>query len=96
MRQKESAGFAKNGTEKIEIKAIKGLKDQPQWLQNLSIYGYEFYQNGKIIGAVSTLNRGQVWIEKPINPEIELVVAALSSSILLRNSLEEDISSAHP
>lgn len=90
-RLRESAGFAQDGSRRIEIAAIRGLEGQPNWMQHLTVYGHEFRMNGKVVGAVSTINKGEVWIDESLDAEAKTVVAALSTGILLRRDVEETV-----
>jgi len=89
MRERSSAGFVTNGKTRIEIDAIRGMKGQPSWLQNMAIHGFHFYLDGKTIGAVSTINKGKVWIVKDIKDDLRLLLASVSTGILLRRDLED-------
>ncbi|WP_221394161.1 hypothetical protein [Dyadobacter sp. NIV53] len=57
---------------------------------SIVVFGYEFQLNGKIIGAVSTINNGKVWLQKDVSEEIKLVLASVSSGLMLRNNMEEN------
>jgi len=89
LRREASAGFARRGEEQLEIRAIRGMEGQPQWVRELAVYGHEFFLNGEVIGAVSTVNRGKVWIRTDLDPSIRTLVAALATGILLRRDMEE-------
>jgi len=90
------ASFKKNNSEcgvikdkignAIVIKAIKKLEGQKNWIQ-IDNYGFEFAYMGEPIAAVSTMNKGKVWIKNDLAPDLKLVVSSVSTSILLRNSL---------
>jgi hypothetical protein len=88
LRQKESAGYARNYAQTIEIKAVRGLENQPEWLKKMAVYGHEFVLNGKVVGAVSTLNNGTVWIDPSLDAETRTILAALATGILLRTDVE--------
>jgi hypothetical protein len=88
LREKKSAGFARYGDHVIEINAVRGLKDQPEWLKELTVFGHEFSINGKVVGAVSTINRGKVWIDESLDATHRTVLAALATGILLRTDVE--------
>jgi hypothetical protein len=53
--------------------------------------GYEFVYKDQAIGAVETINNGKVWFKNDLQDDLKLVLASLSSSLLLRTSLEERI-----
>lgn len=88
LKQRESAGYARNYAQTIEIKAVRGLENQPEWLKKMGVYGHEFVLNGKVVGAVSTLNNGTVWIDPSLDAEIRTIMAALATGILLRTDVE--------
>jgi hypothetical protein len=89
LRSKASAGFARRSDHReIEIRAIRGLKDQPEWMKKLTVYGHEFLLDGKVVGAVSTLNRGKVWIDESLDAETRTVLASLATGLLLRTDVE--------
>ncbi len=90
-RLRESAGYAQNGQRRIDITAIRGLKGQPDWMKRLTVFGHEFSINGKVVGAVSTVNRGEVWIDESLDTENKTIIAALSTGILLRRDVEEAV-----
>lgn len=88
MREEASAGFAQNGSKRIEIQAIRGLEGQPNWMKELTVYGHEFRLDGKVVGAVSTMNKGKVWIEQSLDAEMKTVIAAIATGLLLRTDVE--------
>jgi hypothetical protein len=88
LREKTSAGFAQNGSNRIEIQAIRGLKGQPDWMKELTVFGHEFRMDGKVVGAVSTVNKGKVWIDESLDAETRTVIAAVATGLLLRTDVE--------
>ncbi|MCC7506825.1 MAG: hypothetical protein IT259_16085 [Saprospiraceae bacterium] len=88
MREQESAGFAQNGARRIDITPIRGLQGQPDWMKSLAVYGHEFHLDGQVIGAVSTVNKGTVWIDESLDAETRTVVAAIATGLLLRTDVE--------
>jgi len=87
-------GEAKNDKgEVIKIKGILQVEGQniPKIFQG-SVYGYEFLYNDETIGAVSTINAGAVWIKNGISDDLKLVLAGMSTSLLVRDDLEEQSS----
>lgn len=88
LRRKASAGFAQNGTQRIEVEAIRGLDGQPEWMKELTVFGHEFSIGGKVVGAVSTINRGKVWISDSLDAETRTVIAAMATGLLLRTDVE--------
>ena len=88
LREKASAGFIQNGTKRIDVQAIRGLEGQPDWLKQLTVYGHEFRQDGKVVGAVSTMNKGKVWIDNQLDAETRTIIAAVATGLLLRTDVE--------
>lgn len=91
LREEASAGFIQKGDQKIEIAAIRGLKGQPEWMKELTVYGHEFRLNGKVVGAVSMVNKGTVWIDASLDAETRTVLAAVATGLLLRTNVEEGV-----
>ncbi len=83
-------GEAKNDKgEVIKIRGILQVEGQniPKIFQG-NVYGYEFLYNDETIGAVSTINAGAVWIKNGISDDLKLVLAGMSTSLLVRDDLE--------
>jgi hypothetical protein len=88
LRERASGGFATSASHRIELKAVRGLKDQPHWMEQFTVYGYEFMYKDKVVGAVSTLNRGRVWIDESLDGEAKLVISSIATGLLLRTDVE--------
>lgn len=88
LREKSSAGFIQNGDHRIDIQALRGLKYQPDWLKEFTVYGHEFLLDGRPVAAVSTLNRGDVWIDESLDANTRTVIAAVATGLLLRTDVE--------
>ncbi len=88
LREKESAGFIQNGTKRIDIQAVRRLAGQPGWMDKLAVYGHEFYLDDKIVGAVSTVNQGKVWIDEQLDVDTRTVIAGVATGLLLRTDVE--------
>ena len=82
-------GFMQNRIDRIEVKGIKTLLEGKNF--SGKFFGYEFILNGNAIGAVETINKGKVWIKDDLPDDLKLVLASLSSSLLMRTNLEERI-----
>lgn len=50
--------------------------------------GLEFLREGRVVGAVETVNDGRVWLDPGLPARERLVLAALASALLLRSDLE--------
>lgn len=96
LRNQKSAGYARNGSDHIDIQPVRELKGQPRWMDKLAIYGFEFLHNGKVVATVSTMDRGTVWIDSSLSEEFKTVVAAVATGLLLRTDVEEVANSNHP
>ena len=82
-------GVAENvdGT-KIQIKGVRQIEQQSQ-VFDVEVYGYEFFLEGNSIGAVSTINNVRVWMKNNIDNDMKLIVASLSSALMVRDNLEK-------
>lgn len=74
---------------KIEIVGVRQLAGQKATWLNTEVYGYEFQENGKTIGAVSIINKGRVWMLPQLESELKLALAAVSTGLMVRNNVEE-------
>ena len=74
----------------IDIVGIRELEGTSRLMTMMDVYGYEFKLDGKTIGAVSTINNGKVWLKNTLHPELKLVLASVSSGLMLRNSVREE------
>lgn len=83
------AGFIQNNHVEIEVKGITQLENGKNF--SSKFLGYEFVYKDQAIGAVETINNGKVWFKNDLPDDLKLVLASLSSSLLLRTSLEEKI-----
>ncbi len=83
-------GLARNDAgDEILIRGVKKLEGQGKWAQFDNL-GFEFIHNGQSIGAVSTLNNGQVWMKNDVSPQLKLAVSSISTSLLVRHSLQNN------
>ncbi|MCF0073037.1 hypothetical protein LZD49_21330 [Dyadobacter sp. CY261] len=90
LKGNSTAGFIRNGQSRIEITGIRELEGASKLLTQNDVYGYEFRRAGKVIGAVSTINNGKVWFRNGLDEEMKLVLASVSSGLMLRNSVEDE------
>lgn len=81
------AGFVQNNHDVIEVKGVTQLENGNNF--SSKFLGYEFIHSGKAIGAVETVNNGKVWFKNDLPDDLKLVIASISSSLLLRTSLGE-------
>ncbi|MBN2807786.1 MAG: hypothetical protein JXR22_14105 [Prolixibacteraceae bacterium] len=83
------AGFIKGSAASIDVKGVTQLENGNNY--SIRFVGYEFVHNGEIIGAVETINKGKVWMKSNLDEDLQLVLASLSSCLLLRTNLEESV-----
>lgn len=88
LREKASAGFIQHEERQIDIQAIREMKGQPHWMEQLTVYGHEFVIGGRVVAAVSTVNRGTVWMDETLDAETKLVIASVATGLLLRTDVE--------
>lgn len=83
-------GFLQNAATKIDITGVRELEGSSSFITQNDVYGYEFHLNGKIIGSVSVLNNGKVWLKKGLSDDLRLVLASVSSGLMLRSNVEDN------
>ena len=76
-------------SESIQIRAIKEIEGQANWIQ-IDAYGFEFFKSGKSIGAVSLLNNGRVWIANDLDSKTKLIISSVMTGLLVRHSLFDE------
>ena len=82
-------GIAKDKHENhIMIKGVTLLEGKAKWTAG-QVWGFEFFEDGKSIAAVSTAGNGKVYLKNGLTPFMKLVISALSSSLLLRHDLSQ-------
>ena len=85
-----SKGFVRKGNEPmIELFGITELEGKkiPKMLQTL--IGWEYRLNGESIGVVSLYNKGTVVLKEGISEEFKIVIASLSTALLVRTDLTD-------
>ncbi|MEO6282504.1 MAG: hypothetical protein ABIN80_31000 [Dyadobacter sp.] len=84
----KTIGFLQNGATKVDIYGVRQLEGSPSFVTQDDVYGYAFHLNGKIIGTVSTINNGKVWLKNGLSDDLKLILASISSGLMLRNVME--------
>jgi hypothetical protein len=56
--------------------------------EKMVFQGMLFTRSGETVAAVSLMNEGSVWIKKDLDNECKLVIAAISTAMLVRPNLE--------
>ncbi|WP_031526138.1 hypothetical protein [Dyadobacter crusticola] len=85
-----TVGFVRTNRTKIEIEGIRELEGSSSFLTQNDVYGYQFTLDGKVVAAVSTINNGKVWFKKDLDSNLKLVLASVSSGLMLRNNMEDN------
>jgi len=80
-------GFLRSGEKQISIKAIRKMEGKNTVLSQFGVYGYEFIDEGRVIGAVDVMNKGKVFIARDLSADKQMVVAGLSTALLLKTDL---------
>lgn len=93
LKDRPTTGSIRSGRENIQIQPIRGLDGQPKFMKRMYVYGHEFVLDNKVIAAVSTLNKGTVWIDPALNEEMKTVIAAVATGLILRNNVEDTLES---
>lgn len=82
-------GVAKNKEgEEIIIYGVRRLEHQVDY-NKVENHGFEFVYKDQAIAAVSLINNGKVWMKNSIPDNLKLIIAGISTSLLVRESLEE-------
>jgi len=84
---KEAEGHILGENLNIRIRPVKTLSNGKKSLDT-RVPGFEFVRDGKLVGAVETLNKGKIWLNNSLDAEQKMVLAAVASALLLRSDLE--------
>lgn len=71
----------------IEIHSIRTLEGNRRWL-GATHAGLRYEQDGRVLGQISLLNRGEVCLASDLQPRVERCLAAMSTALLLKQNLE--------
>ena len=87
-----TVGYVRSKVDQLQIDlvGIRELEGASPLLTMMDVYGYEFKLDGKTIGAVSTVNNGKVWLKNTLHPELKLVLASVSSGLMLRGNMRQE------
>lgn len=80
---------AQDGSQQLTIEPVRRMEGMAKIAPALDNYGFEFRLNGRAIGAVSVVNNGRVWMRQDVSPELQLVMASISSALLVRTNLKD-------
>lgn len=79
-----TSGFLKSDDFTVEVHGVTQLDDRKVW--NIDNLGFEYKTQERSVGAVQIFNKGKVWIRKGLLEEQQLVLAALSTALMIRNN----------
>lgn len=68
----------------VSVHGVTQLDDRKLW--NVDNLGFEFKRGEQSVGAVQIFNRGKVWLRKGLEDEHRLVLAGLSTALMIRNN----------
>lgn len=85
---REASGFIRYQGGEIELQPVNRLANGKKMLSE-NVPGFQFVYQGQVVGAVETLNRGQVWIKAGLPQEMRLLLGAMSAALLLRSELAD-------
>ena len=76
------------GEKRVSIIGTNKIENVKSSFSATELTGYEYFLNGKSIGAVEVVNNGRVWIIKEISKEHQLLLASMSTALMLRTNLK--------
>ncbi len=79
-------GIMTDGATQIDISATHKLATSPFPLREPT--GYMFHIEDRLVGAVEIINKGTVWLDDSVTPEIRSALAATSSVLLLYRDIK--------
>ena len=82
-------GIMTDGATRIDISATHKLDTTS--LQVSTPTGYIFHIKGRPVGAVEVINKGTVWLNNSVTPEIRSALAATSAVLLLYQDIQNNI-----
>jgi len=86
-------GYIKGSGLNYDIVGVRKFEGRKSW--SIENFGYEFYDGPKARGAVEIINNGKVWLHDSLSEEHKLVLAAISTALMIRNTqLDEPIDQA--
>lgn len=87
-------GHLQSGDLRIDISGVTKLQDQKVW--NIDNLGFEYFKGSQAVGASQIFNNGKVWLRNGLEADERLVLAALSTALMIRNNELAERMSAQP
>ncbi|MFC6996285.1 hypothetical protein [Rufibacter roseus] len=88
MQRTNFEGSLKN--KEYEIEVLPLYKWEGKSLPSDKPLGYEFSRGGQVLATVQTVNSGKVWLRNSLSPDLQMVLASASASLLLYNQLDQE------
>lgn len=79
----------KDGREHFIVKGTTKLAGSR--IPQTEVFGYEIYRRDQLVAAVETINRGAIWMDSALAQDDRMLVAALSTGLLVRTNLREGV-----
>jgi hypothetical protein len=96
----EEEGYATNGKESIAIRPLRldhvagNSGQQTKVLGRRLLSGYELHLNGEVAGIIDILDNN-IWLLNNASPEAKLIMASISSAILLKRMQDVEKDKEH-
>ena len=88
-------GHVQSGDLRIDVSGVTKLQDQK--VLNIDNLGFEYFKGSQAVGASQIFNNGKVWMRNGLDTDERLVLAALSTALMIRNNeLAERMSANNP
>lgn len=85
----EIQGVMTDGATQVEISVTHKLDTTPLKVSDPT--GYIFRIDGRPVGAVEVINKGTVWLDNSVAPEMRSALAATSAALLLYQNIKENL-----
>jgi len=88
-------GYIKGNQMDYNIVGVRKFEGKKTW--SIENFGYEFYDGPQPRAAVEIINNGKVWLHDALSQEHKLVLAAVSTALMIRNAeIDEPIEQSAP
>lgn len=88
---REASGVIRGRDVAVDIRPVQRL-DSGKKMLSQQAPGFEFVMDGKVVGAVETLNEGRVWLRNDLSADVKTIITGVSAALLLRTDLDEALS----
>jgi hypothetical protein len=87
--EKELQGRMTDGATQIEITSIHKLSTSPFPASDPT--GFMLHVDGQPVGAVEVINKGRIWMNNSVTPEVQRALAATSAVLLLYQDIKKGV-----